>query len=221
MKGELGRSEAPFSIVNSTTSSIYENEYMKIALLPGWTAKPATIINYYEGVISKTEPRPAGVIITKDNYIIHIDTMVEQASGIIGGRIEELAREDEAPSLYAVVTSHPGFPCGSSETYYLSNKYVRIDWYIDSQDKNPVCTPPLEGKVWYLSYITNRENYSYINYYDEGRPLGFTISMAYNSNDVNKLPKKDSAELNAMLNEMTNIVKTLEIKKPSYIKIAE
>jgi hypothetical protein len=188
---------------------VFENQYMKITLPAGWTITQATETVYIRGV-PQERLSPSAVKITKDNYILYINTEVYQTSGVEGGRFSEIAMG--APSVDAVIKKHPASPCGFSETYPAFDKYSRVDLYINSQETKENCNAPLNGTVWYFSYITDDRG-GYFNYYKNHESPALVITMAYNSTDVNKLPQKDSAELKAMLNEMTNILKTLEIKE--------
>lgn len=204
----------------TNTIQSYENEYMKIAIPVGWTAKEATQKNSYGTCIDKEactveekiEPNPAAVNITKGNYILYINAQASQASGVEGGRFVEYA--GGAPSVEAVITEWPSEPCyGSAQATSMiivnGISMKRTDLFVGARDTAEYCRKPTSGTVWYFSYIG-----SGINYFDEKLAGldGWVISMAYNSRDVNLLPKKGSAELNAMLAEMSSIVKTLEFK---------
>src|SRR5260221_525234 len=59
--------------------------------------------------------------------------------------------------------------------------------------------------------ITTPAN-GYFNYYVEGEPKAYVITMSYKTSNVNSLPIKGSAELNQRLDEMTEIIKSLNIK---------
>jgi hypothetical protein len=200
-----------------SSEKTYENEYMKVAIPDGWEAKEATKTVYVSNCINKqncstipkTEPNPAAVNITKGNFILYINTQAQQASGVNGGRFAEIAMG--APSADAVVKVQPSSECGVSEKTSFQN-YVRVDWYVDSQNKQEWCNVPSTSTVWYFSYVTTSKG-GYFNYYNEGSPTSLVITMAYNSKNVNDLPIKGSAELNSALEEMTRIVNSLEIKR--------
>lgn len=177
-------------------SKVYENKYMKFTLPAGWAVTLGA--------------DSSAVNIIKEEYILYINTKAEQASGIDGGRFSEIAIG--APSADAVIATHPSDPCGFSENFSTLVGQKRIDLYVNNKEKQDWCASPSNGEtVWYFSYITGSTG-GYFNYYKAGEPLSFVITMAYNSKDVNKLPVRGSATLNARLNEMTSIVKTLEIK---------
>jgi hypothetical protein len=211
----------------SSTAAIYENEYMKVTLLPGWVAQQAKRITYNQNCVSfkdctttpKVEPNPAAVNITKGDYILYINTQASQASGIEGGRFYEIA--GGAPSVEAVVQDPgAGVTCFTSEeTASISSEFLRKDLYESSaghSDHGKYCNLPQMGTAWFFSYVTTEKG-GYFNYYNpqrtqEGGPTSLVITMAYNSKDVNALPLKGSPALNSMLTEMTSIIKLLEVK---------
>ena len=181
-------------------NTVYENQYMKIVLLPGWTA---------------TRPRriPAAVNITKGNYILYINTQTSQASGVEGGRFAEIAMG--APSVDAVVTVQPSPPCGTAESTPVSAPYTRSDLYVskaNSKSQDWCNTPSSGATVWYFSYITNDAG-GYFNDYVPGQNRALVVTMAYRSKNVDSLPLKDSTELTSVLSEMTSMVNSLKIKR--------
>jgi hypothetical protein len=205
---------------SSSAGGAYENQYLKINIPAGWTLTEATrsiqnqnydkttgkMTNVGAPVIQKT----GAINLIKDNYILYINPQAQQASGVIGGRFSEISMG--APSDDAVVKMNPSAPCGSSETSPAFLNYKRVDLYTNDQEKQSWCASPTDGStIWYFSYITDSRG-GYFNYYKDGGALGLVITMAYNSKDVNKLPVKGSAELKAMLGEMTSILQTLVIK---------
>ena len=191
-------------------SKIYENQYMKVTVPGGWKAAEA-VKTVYNGSVAVKSPNPAAVNITKGNYTLYINTQASQASGAEGGRFAEIAMG--APSADAVVTEQPSPPCGTSENHPAILDHPRVDLYVSSKDKTDYCNVPTNGKtVWYFSYITNSSN-GYFNYYKNDTPPGFVITMAYNSKTVNSFPVKGSMELNQALDDMTTIIKSLDIKQ--------
>jgi major membrane immunogen (membrane-anchored lipoprotein) len=187
----------------NSQSSVYENDYMKVTLVDGWTAKQAG-------------SNPSAVNITKGNYILYINTQATQASGVTGGRFAEIAQG--APSADAVVTVQPSPPCGTSNSTDITignAGYKRVDLFIDNTEKKSYCVTPGDGevgKVWYFSYVSDYRN-GYINYYSKDTPPGLVITMAYNSKNVGNFPMYAYADLNTNLAEMTTITQSLVIKK--------
>ena len=215
--------QLPQPVLPTPKIQIYENKFMKVTIPDGWTARQANRTVYYGTCVNKencvttpkVEPNPPAVNITKGNYILYINTQASQASGAEGGRFAEISMG--APSVDAVIKEQPTTICGISETYPAIIDHPRVDLYVGPQDNSkdtPWCTVPTNGStVWYFSYITDK-NKSYFNYYNKpNEALGFVVTMAYNSKDENSFPVKGSAELNSMLDEMTGIVKSLEIKQ--------
>lgn len=216
----VGCNKKPAEVNNPPVNQnqIYETAYLKITVPNGWVVKEANktteVGNCTNGqnctTTTKTEPNPAAVNITKGNYVLYINTQAEQASGVEGGRFAEVAMG--APSVDAVVTEQPSPPCGTMESHLAFADRTRQDLYVNNQEKNSYCVTPKNGStVWYFSYITGPKD-GYFNYYVPGEAKAYVITMAYNSKDVNSFPVKGSQELNTSLNDMTNMLKTLEIK---------
>jgi hypothetical protein len=194
---------------NTTQTQVYENQYMKFNIPAGWTAKQATHTTYV-GSVARKFSNPAAVNVTKGNYILHINARASQASGVMGGRFGEIA--GGVPSVDAVVKDIAnGDTCGNGESHAVFAKYVRWDFYSSDLGNKELCNLSESGSVWYFSFITTN-NGGYFNYYDNNCCGGLVVTMAYNSRDISDLPVKGSATLNRMLNEMTNIVKTLKVK---------
>ena len=190
---------------NTTTplvqSQVYDNQYIKVTIPAGWSAKQAT-------------NNPAALNITKGNYILFVNARAGQASGVEGGRFEEYA--GGAPSVDALIVEHPGGPCGNSETSTITANGVttkRTDYYVSSSDQNEFCRKPtINNTLWYLSVVGN--GFNYFNIPDYSGAVGWVATMAYNSKVINSFPVKNSSGLNQTLSEMTSIVKTLTIKTP-------
>jgi hypothetical protein len=194
-----GAAQQPSNTQQNDQNLAYENEYMKVVLLPGWTAK---------------SPRrhPGAVNIARGNYILYINTQASQASGVQGGRLDEIAMG--APSADAVITTWPSPPCGKAESRPARDPHTRVDLFVSKADSKSQeqCNAPSSGAtVWYFSYITDAAG-GYFNFYVPGQNRALVVTMAYSSKDVNSLPAKGSTELNSMLSEMTSIVNSLKIK---------
>lgn len=205
--------------LSPTTSQgdVYENEYFKVSLPLGWTTTPAYDNWSVDGKIEK-RVNPAAINIVNGNYILYINVLAGHASGVQGGRFSEVSMG--APSADAVMIEPPAPPCGTQDSSDLSIDQVlhsRFDLYISNQDDNAWCAKPISNASrWYFSYVIRSDLGGYFNYYDKpGQNLSYVITMAYNSRDINSLPVKDSPALVAMLSEMSNIVKSLDIKEGS------
>ncbi len=201
--------------------TMFENAYMKVTVPQGWALTEVTETlqdQRYDQATGKTikvgEPKTTkngAVNITKGKYILYVHPQAGQASGVDGGRFAEIAMG--APSADAVVVEQPSPPCGTEKTSAVKVGWTRHDWFVSSADKKDYCAVPSgSSAVWYFSYITDSKN-GYINYYNAGSLPGWVITMGYNSKTVNSLPAQNSPELTTALTEMTNIVKTLELKQ--------
>jgi len=198
--GSQGIAQQPTKAQPNNQNTVYENQFMKLVLQPGWRA---------------TKPRriPAAVNITKGNYILYINTQASQASGVEGGRFAEIAMG--APSVDAVVTVQPSPPCGTQESRPVLAPYTRNDLYVSKADSKSQdwCNAPSSGAtVWYFSYITDAAG-GYFNYYVPGQGRALVVTMAYRSKNVDSLPLKGSTELTSALSEMTSMVNSLKIKR--------
>jgi len=178
-------------------SKVYSNTYMSVTIPGGW---------------SYSATQSGAVNITKDNYILYINPRAQQASGIQGGRYGEIA--GGAPSSDAVNNLDAGnAPCTPPETHTTTGGYSRYDYYVSNTTKGEnACTSPSDGSnIWYFSYLSKDGGYFNHTTAQQGTAEGYVITMAYNSKNVNALPKKGNATLNAMLAEMTSIASTLKI----------
>jgi hypothetical protein len=195
-----GAAQPQLKTQQNNQNTVYENQYMKVVLPPGWSA---------------TRPRrfPAAVNITKGNYILYINTQASQASGVEGGRFAEIAMG--APSVDAVVKEYPSPPCGTQESKPISAPYTREDLYASKAGSKSQewCNAPSSGAtVWYFSYITDAAG-GYFNFYVPGQNRALVVTMAYRSKNVDSLPVKGSPELVSALSEMTSMVNSLKIKR--------
>ena len=220
--------------VTKTGEKIFSNQYMTFTVPTGWTVEEANHSVYNEDCVSKKicttpaqankiEPNPAAVNITKGNYILYINTRTGQSSGVEGGRFSEIA--GGAPSVDAVENEAPAEPCEMSSVVSAMNvngiSGQRTDFYTGSNNRSGMCKTPANGKeVWYFSYfgaVTSPDTGAgYFNYYNvpDIQLIGWVVTMAYNSEDVNSLPVKGSADLNQALSDMSGILKTLKINAP-------
>jgi hypothetical protein len=196
----------------------FENQYLKISLVAGWTAK----------AVSNT---PGAVNVTKGKYILYISTQTSQASGVEGGRFSEISMG--AKSADAVNIAPPAPECGTRKETKVNRKLLRSDLFVSSKEKQEYCRTPTNGKnVWYFSYFNSSKSEGYFNYYriqkntslllgdlletpseDFGEnDTGWVITLAYNSKDINSFPEKNSPGLKSALNQMSRMVNSLKIK---------
>lgn len=192
--------EATTTPTTVTQSKVYSNQYLSVTIPAGW---------------SYSTTQSGAINITKNNYILYINPRAQQASGVEGGRFGEIALG--APSADAAVLEWPG-PCSAPVKTSATGGYSRYDYYTDRSYEQPCVKYPTDGSVvWYFSYMS--KDGGYFNHTSTIQaPYGYVITMAYNSKDVNKLPRKSNATLNAMLGEMTSIAKTLVINSTAGLK---
>ena len=188
-----------------TQSKVYSNQYLSVTIPAGW---------------SYSTTQSGAINITKNNYILYINPQASQASGVEGGRFSEIAHG--APSVGAVL---PGYDdsngeCGIREINQIPVIGSRTDLF--SGPSTDACTnKPSDGSTaWYFSYISKTGGYfnERTGCSVDVNPCQYVITMAYDSKDVNKLPRKGNAMLNAMLSEMTSIAKTLVINSMAVLK---
>jgi hypothetical protein len=198
------------------TSVIYENDKMKMVIPEGWLATEA-VKPVYEG--TSTVPtyvaNPAAVNITNGLWILYVNVDASQASGVEGGRFAEIAMG--APSVDEVVTEQPN-ECGVATSVKAFDNFTRVDYTINMTQATEICKAPTNGKtVWFFSYLTSPGN-GFFNDYILGQNPGLVVTMAYNTSAlsaspaVNYLPEAGSDELETMLEQMTDIADSLQIK---------
>lgn len=193
--------EVTSSPTTADMSKTFSNEYLSITIPEGWTYSTTA-----RGAIN----------IIKDGYILYINPRAQQASGVEGGRFAEISMG--APSSDIVNLEPPSDPCGTSSTVAMQGTtYQRHDFYISNETKQEYCAAPSNGaQVWYFSYVTAADaTYGYFNYWRTPRSdgsVGYVITMAYNSRDLNALPARDDQMLSSMLSQMSAMIKSLVIK---------
>lgn len=205
----------------------FENEYISMDILDGWTAQEATetlqdqrydaetdtIINVGDPTTVKT----GAINISKNNYILYISPNASQASGVEGGRFSEISSGASGADL--VIKSQPADPCGEKQETPLENDIVVSDFYISNSNNTSIetCNTLSSSKnVWYFSYASNDGYFGdvlKINPSIAGDMRQFVITMTYNTDDINKLPEKGSAALLQNLTEMRQMVDTIVFKK--------
>lgn len=187
-----------------TNTDVIENQYLKIDLFPGWTASP----------ISSEDPSRAlgSVRITKDRYVLQVIPIFEHASGVIGGRLDEAIGGQ--PSVEAVMAKidrpRGGFECGHCAGTKLTDSFSMISFYTDVAKKKgmfgDLCNFPSDNRsAWFASYHSGPAR---------GMGQEYAITLTYDTTDVDKLPKKDSPELQRVFNEVAAMLRTMVLKPP-------
>lgn len=184
-------------------SDYFENEQLKIQVANGWQVT--------------TTDKSHAVNIEKDNYVLFINPEYTPAGGPEGGRFSGIAMGAVGADL--VITSHPSPPCGENRTEKITDKLSREDYFIGKNMNLPdyCATPTHDDAVWYFSYIHTRLGYA--GWVADVMPSVtdeewlFAGTMTYIAQSIDELPKKGSDALETHLKEMSEMVKSLEIKQ--------
>jgi hypothetical protein len=204
----------------STTSSqqAFENSYFKLTLSNGWKAEPAM---------------GNAVNITKGKYILYIAAHLGHPAGPVDD-FSSVVRGSPSGDLVFKGEQYRGPSCGTGASVDVTSKLARSDRYIDASGKKDFesdgigCDVPTNGStVWFFSNITtvgDKDDLGYLGSecYLEGKneeDVGcmnnnFALTMAYKATSINALPVRGSMELATMLQQMSDIAKTLRFKEP-------
>jgi hypothetical protein len=180
-------------------SRTFENQYLRIRLRPGWTVMPP---NEAE---KKTSGDCCTVTVTHGNYTLEINPVFDHASGIIGGRMNEILRAQ--PSVVAVTGDDGDIldminECIAWNNIIVTKTISLQNLYLDPAKMTKNCglpTPP--HPVWFASYDSG-----------EGPESDYSIALIYNSTDINKLPRRDSPELRQVLTDVARMLRTVHFK---------
>lgn len=173
----------------------FDNRYLTMTILPGWTVGPS-------------EDQRLNIVHGK--YLLTIDPIYTHASGGICGKFEGVAH---GPSIEAVMsnTDHPagGFECAlwpPKETI-VAKAMSLSNLYTDSSKSKNGCTFPSSGlPVWFGSYFCG-----------VGTESEYTITLAFDTTDVNRLPRKGTPGLRHVFSDVVAMLKTLNMKPPIVI----
>jgi hypothetical protein len=186
--------------------TVFSNQYLSINILPGWVAKQPSSV-------------PQSVNITKGNYILYINPLFGHASGIEGGRFGEVA--GGMPSVDAVVTNQAmadGYTCALmpyeqlkiTDKLSLGSLYTGIS---QGTDEAKECNFPSDGKsAWFGAYSSGSASDVFGRTTSPDAFNEYAITVAYNTNDVNKLPKADSKEVGSTLYDISVMLDSLKLK---------
>jgi hypothetical protein len=176
--------------------SEFENQYLRIQMLPGWTvaASGDQTLNLIQG-----------------KYLLSINPIFTHASGVIGGRFSEIVSGKQSVDAVMGNVDQPagGFECAQMPPDELVvTKVMSLgNLYTDSSKVNDGCIFPSSGQpVWFGSFFSG-----------EGSASDYAIALSYSTNEVNDLPKKDSPELKRVFGEVIEMLKSLELKPPIII----
>jgi IPT/TIG domain len=171
----------------------FDNQYLKITILNGWTTAPSA---------------DQKLNLTKGKYLLTINPIFDHASGVEGGRFSEIV--DRMSSVDAV-TRNIDQPASGAECALYPSERLKVtrsislgNLYTDSSKAGNGCIfPSGNSPVWFGSFFSGG-----------GSESDYTITLAYNTTDVNNLPKKDSPELKRIFVEAAAMLRTLHLKPP-------
>lgn len=171
----------------------FENQYLTMTILPGWAAE-----------LSADQK----LSIIRGKYLLAINPIFTHATS--SATFEQVA---VGPSVEAV-TSKLDDP---SDTYkcalwppekMIVNRSMSLGNLYTAAAKSEVgCTFPASGQsVWFGSSFNG-----------EGPERAYTITLMYDTTDVNRLPRKNSPELRHIFHDVVAMLKTLGLKPPILI----
>ena len=184
--------------ISSPPAETFNNQYVRMTILPGWTA-------------SASIPE---LKVTHGKYVLTINAIYQHASGVEGGRFEEVT--DGMSSVEAVraeVVQPSWILCAKSDVAVITGTLSLASLYTDDTKANVEdgCKFPADGKpAWFGSYFAGT-----------GSESEYTITLAYDTSNMNELPKKGDPELTRVLNDTKTMLKTLELKPPIVVSRIE
>lgn len=176
--------------------SKFENQFLAIQVFPEWT-------------VATSNDQTLNLL--KGKYLLLINPMFTHASGVIGGRFSEIVGGKQSIDAVMRNVDQPagGFECSQwpPEEIVVTKEITLRNLYTDSSKGDNGCRFPSSGQpVWFGSYFSR-----------EGSESDCAITLTYDTNDINSLPKKGSSELALIFREVAQMLKTLELKPPIVI----
>src|SRR5579872_6260361 len=182
-------------IASSQTAEKFESPYLTMTVVPGWSVTP---------------PVDQRVEVTYGKYVLTINPIFTHASGAPCGRFPELGGMRSVQAVMANVDQPAGgFECSQSSSQpTIINKDISLcDLYTDRSKSENGCTFPASGHpVWFGSVFCG-----------EGSESEYAITLGYDTDNVNELPARDSAELKSIFIDVVKMLKTLNLKPPILI----
>ncbi len=177
--------------------SHFENEYVRVTIVPGWTVDASS---------------PPLVKVAHGNYVLTINPILTHSRAF--GSLEDIA--SGLPSVEAVMREVDGpwmTSCAQPGKMIVTSRIQMRPLYTYETKPNVDygCKFPSDGKpAWFGSYSMGA-----------GPESEYIIALAYDTNDVNALPKRDSPELRQVLRDVDRMMKTCELKAPIVISRIE
>jgi hypothetical protein len=178
---------------SSGKGETFSNQFLTISILPAWKAS-------FENQT---------LVIVHGKYTLTINPMFTHASGVIGGRFLEIVAG--MPSVDAVMHNVDftagGFDCWQTDKMVVTGTMSLVNLYTDKSKTGHGCVFPLDSQpAWCGSYLSGHSSES-----------DYTITLAYEATDVNKLPKRNSQKLRVIFRDVVAMLKTLSLKPPVLI----
>jgi hypothetical protein len=172
----------------------FDNQYMSISVLPGWSVERS----------SNPELK-----LVRGKFILTINPMFEHPSGAVCGRFPEETAEMRSVLAVMKDVDQPagGWECTASSrpgALYVNKAIALKNLYTGGQDTRQQCAFPDDGhSVWFGSYFCAVGSY-----------CEYTITLAYDTSDVNQLPAKDSKILEQIFVDSKSMLRSLHLKQP-------
>ena len=176
----------------------FESPYVTMTILPGWT-----VANFNNQRLT----------LYHGHYVLVINPIFTHASGIEGGRFSEIVSGMPSVDLVMRNVDQPasGSDCAQSDETTVTKEISLNNLYTDSSRTGNGCIFPLNsGPVWFGSLFSG-----------PGSESEYTITLSYDTPDVNSLPKKGGLELNQIFHEVKEMLRTLQLKPPITISRIE
>ncbi len=169
----------------------FDNSYLSMTILPGWR------------VADSGDQR---LSLIRGNYLLYVNPIFTHASSIAGSRFVEIA--SGLPSVEAVMRNvdEPagGFECSQSDRTQVNKSISLVNLFTDASKSGNGCIfPAAAGTLWFGSFCSGTSGES-----------DYSITLAFNSDDVNQLPARGSPELRQIFRDAVTMLKTLNLKPP-------
>jgi hypothetical protein len=186
--------------VSSRTIQRFDNQYLKIDIVPGWKLQ---------------EPQDRTITLVGGKYLLSIDAVFLHASPVEGGRFDEIVNGKSSIEAVMANVDRPasGVECADSHANptVVTKKITLSNFYTDKTRTGKGCVFPRSPQpVWFGSICSGVAAES-----------DFAITLTYDTTDVNQLPTKGSPELTRVFEDVTGMLKTLQLKPPIVISKVE
>ena len=180
----------------------FENPYMSLQILPGWTIAPP-----------QSRAGDCCILtITNGLYILAINPLFDHAgamirfSDVIGGQpsAQAVMGDVDEPAMGSECSLMPMPETRVSRAITLQNLYT--DPAKAKGNQYGCHFPAKASPVWFASFFDG-----------QGPETAYSITLTYDSTDINALPRKGSPELAQVLDQVVRMLRTLLLKPPVMI----